>query len=189
MINKLDIFNKDINQDKELHGDSLNWANWQSSLSIVACKYCKDQHGKIFDISALNGKTNVNAHPNCVCIYVPMRTKVVGTATDKGMDGVDFYLMFLGVLPDDYLSKDEAENLGWIPETGNLLSVLPGKIIGGDIYSNREGKLPDGYNRKWYEADFNYTGGFRNDCRILYSNDGLIFVSYDHYHTFYEITQ
>ena len=38
-----------------------------------------------------------------------------------------------------------------------------------------------------YEADFDYSGGYRNDCRLLYSNDGLIFVTYDHYATFYEI--
>ena len=60
--------------------------------------------------------------------------------------------------------------------------------IGGDEYINDDGKLPMVNGRKWYEADFDYYGGFRNDCRILYSNDGLIFVSYDHYQTFYEIT-
>jgi len=43
--------------------------------------------------------------------------------------------------------------------------------------------------RVWYEADINYESGFRNRQRILYSNDGLVFASYDHYHTFYEITK
>ena len=60
-------------------------------------------------------------------------------------------------------------------------------MIGGDEDINDQGKLPAANNRTWYEADFNYHGGFRNDCRILYSNDGLIFVTYDHYKTFYEI--
>ena len=41
--------------------------------------------------------------------------------------------------------------------------------------------------RVWYEADINYTGGYRNTHRILYSNDGLIFVTYNHYETFYEV--
>ena len=41
----------------------------------------------------------------------------------------------------------------------------------------------------WYEADINYTGGYRNGHRILYSNDGLMFATYDHYETFYELTQ
>jgi len=41
----------------------------------------------------------------------------------------------------------------------------------------------------WYEADINYTGGARNRERVVYSNDGLVFVTYDHYHTFYEVTR
>ena len=70
---------------------------------------------------------------------------------------------------------------------GNLADILPGRMIGGDKYKNRDGRLPDAPGRVWYEADFDYTGGYRNDCRLLYSNDGLIFVTYDHYLTFYEI--
>lgn len=54
-------------------------------------------------------------------------------------------------------------------------------------YKNRNGKLPSKNGRVWYEADINYTGGYRNDDRILFSNDGLIFVTYDHYETFLEI--
>ena len=67
-------------------------------------------------------------------------------------------------------------------------NVLPGKMIGGDTYRNKEGKLPNTPERIWHEADINYDGGYRKDARILYSNDGLIFVTYDHYQTFYEIT-
>ena len=189
MIHKLDIFTKDLQQDKELNGDSLNWANWQSSLSIVTCQYCKDQHGKICDISILNGKTNVNAHPNCICIYVPMRTKAVGTATDMGLDGADFYLMFFGALPGYYIDKKALNKLGWNNGKKKVSSILPGKMIGGDDYDNSDDKLPYAPDRKWYEADINYTSGKRNNQRIVYSNDGLIFVTYDHYHTFYEITQ
>ena len=47
--------------------------------------------------------------------------------------------------------------------------------------------LPDLNGRIWYEADFNYVSGWRNDYRVLYSNDGLIFITYDHYKTFYEL--
>lgn len=70
---------------------------------------------------------------------------------------------------------------------GNLAEVLPGRIIGGDIFENRKHKLPEAPERVWYEADFDYAGGYRNSFRLLYSNDGLIFVTYDHYVTFYEI--
>ena len=69
-----------------------------------------------------------------------------------------------------------------------LSSVLPGKMVGGDIYANDDNKLPTAPGRIWYEADINYVTGKRNRQRIVYSNDGLIFVTYDHYQTFYEIT-
>jgi hypothetical protein len=84
---------------------------------------------------------------------------------------------------------DEAIKAGWKQKKGNLNEVLPGYMIGGDVYHNKSKKLPDAPGRVWYEADINYESGFRNRQRILYSNDGLIFASYDHYHTFYEITK
>ena len=54
-------------------------------------------------------------------------------------------------------------------------------------YFDLHGKLPSVDGRIWYEADINYTGGIRNSSRILYSNDGLVFVTYDHYFTFNQI--
>lgn len=85
-----------------------------------------------------------------------------------------------------YFKKD-AKLQGWKPIQGNLDQVLPNMMIGGDIYKNRNGHLPYWPGRVWYEADINYTGGFRTRHRILYSNDGLVFVTYDHYETFIEI--
>ncbi|MBR6651151.1 MAG: hypothetical protein IKL36_07050 [Clostridia bacterium] len=90
--------------------------------------------------------------------------------------------------PDKYVTRKEAKMQGWDPELGNLDKILPGKSIGGNVFSNKEGKLPQKYDRIWYEADIDYISGYRNNSRILYSNDGLIFVTYDHYKTFYEIT-
>lgn len=55
------------------------------------------------------------------------------------------------------------------------------------FYENRDGHLPSAPGRIWYEADINYEVGYRGTERILFSNDGLIFVTYDHYHTFVEI--
>ena len=101
--------------------------------------------------------------------------------------GADSYLVYEQKLPDYYITKSEARLLGWIPNRGNLDAVAPSKTIYGGIYHNRNGKLPSEENRIWYEADINYIGGFRGHDRILFSNDGLIFVSYDHYKTYYEI--
>ena len=89
-------------------------------------------------------------------------------------------------LPDYYITKKEARDKGWIAAEGNLCDVLPGKAIGGDVFTNREGNLPDKNNRTWYEADLNYNCGRRNADRVLFSNDGLIFVTHDHYKTFDE---
>lgn len=89
-------------------------------------------------------------------------------------------------LPDCYITKKEARELGWIPSEGNLCDVLPGRAIGGDYFGNREGKLPKKPGRKYYEADLNYNCGRRNADRVVYSNDQLIFVTKDHYKTFIE---
>ncbi len=115
-----------------------------------------------------------------------MRTKGVGTATEDGSLGADVYLTYQQTLPDNYMSMKEARKLGWNAKEGNLDVVAPGKMLYGD-HQNRYGKLPSAPGRSWYEADINYSGGYRNHDRILFSSDGLIFVTYDHYKTYYEI--
>jgi len=62
--------------------------------------------------------------------------------------------------------------------------VLPGRAIGGDRFSNRERRLPMQAGRQWYEADVNYNCGHRDADRLLYSSDGLIFLTTDHYRSF-----
>ncbi len=117
-----------------------------------------------------------------------MRTKEVGTATDRGFDGADAWLLYRNRLPDYYVTKDVAKTKGYRRKKNNLADVLPGYMIGGDEFLNDKKKLPCAHGRIWYEADIDYTYGKRNLKRILYSNDGLVFVSEDHYQTFYEIT-
>lgn len=87
-------------------------------------------------------------------------------------------------LPEYYITKSEARKLGWIAARGNLCEVLPGKAIGGDYFGNYEGNLPKAKGRKYYEADINYDCGRRDAQRLVYSNDGLIFITKDHYKTF-----
>lgn len=89
-----------------------------------------------------------------------------------------------GHLPEYYLTKNEARKQGWIASQGNLCKVLPGKAIGGDRFGNREGLLPQKEGRIWYEADLNYDCGRRGAHRLLFSDDGLIYVTGDHYKTF-----
>lgn len=96
------------------------------------------------------------------------------------------YLKKNGVLPEYYITKSEAKSYGWVPSKGNLCEVLPGRAIGGDIWSNRQKSLPVKSGRKYFEADLNYHCGNRNANRVVFSNDGLVFVTYDHYKTFQE---
>ena len=90
-------------------------------------------------------------------------------------------------LPDYYLTKNEARRRGWNPGKGNLCDVLPGKAIGGDRFANREKRLPQRAGRQWYEADVNYRCGHRDADRLVYSSDGLVYLSTDHYRSFKQV--
>ncbi|KQR92484.1 ribonuclease N [Chryseobacterium sp. Leaf180] len=85
-------------------------------------------------------------------------------------------------LPDYYITKNEAKKLGWKPESGNLCEVLPKKAIGGDHFGDREKRLPE--NSNYYEADVNYNCGTRGTDRIIFSTDGTVYLTKDHYKTF-----
>ena len=100
---------------------------------------------------------------------------------------VSFYIYTYGELPDNYLTKDEAYALGWDSSKGNLWDVADGMSIGGDKFGNREGLLPKEKGRVYYECDIDYEGGYRNGKRIVFSNDGLIYYTEDHYESFEEI--
>ncbi|GAA3611870.1 ribonuclease domain-containing protein [Gibbsiella greigii] len=123
----------------------------------------------------------------------PASANVPATAAAESIDRltqqarVVSYLKQRQRLPDYYISKKQAREQGWDARDGNLCSVLPGKAIGGDRFSNREGQLPAASNRIWREADINYRCGRRGAERLLFSNDGLIFVTHDHYKNFIRV--
>ena len=102
-------------------------------------------------------------------------------------DEVAEYLHEFGHLRPNYLTKKEAQDLGWVASKGNLWEVAPGKSIGGDRFGNREGLLPEAPGRKYYECDIDFDGSYRNAKRIIYSNDGLIFYTEDHYESFQQL--
>ncbi|NLO22275.1 MAG: ribonuclease [Syntrophomonadaceae bacterium] len=103
-------------------------------------------------------------------------------------DEVALYINKYQQLPKNYLTKKEASDLGWESSEGNLWDVSDKMSIGGDIFGNREGKLPNAQGRIWYECDVNYDGGFRGAERLVFSNDGLIYYTQDHYKTFSRIS-
>ena len=98
-------------------------------------------------------------------------------------DTVALYLMKYGTLPQNYITKAEAQALGW--EGGSLLEYAPGKSIGGDRFGNYEGALPEAEGRTYTECDIDTAGADERGAeRIVFSNDGLIFYTADHYETF-----
>ena len=165
---------------------SRNWKHWVTQIDLKTCKPCNKMNGKIYPMRELLS-VRPPLHPFCRCKIKPMQALVAGYASQDGTDGADYWVKMHGRLPDEYITADYAKSLGWIPKDGNLSEVAPGSIIGGDIFQNRNRHLPEAPGRQWYEADINYSGGFRGDYRLVYSNDGLIFASYDHYRTFVEI--
>ena len=97
------------------------------------------------------------------------------------------YIHTFNKLPSNYITKNEATKLGWVSSKGNLWDVTDEMSIGGDKFGNREGLLPKKNGRQWYECDVNYYGGYRGSERILYSNDGLIYYTDDHYESFTQL--
>ncbi len=85
-------------------------------------------------------------------------------------------------LPNYYITKSEAKSKGWNPSKGNLCDVLPGKAIGGDKFSNREKQLPKG--EQYYEADVNYNCGNRGADRIVFTKNGDVWLTKNHYKSF-----
>ena len=105
-----------------------------------------------------------------------------GSCTSK--EEVAAYIHEYGHLPSNFITKKEAKNLGWVSSEGNLGEVAPGMSIGGDYFGNFEGNLPEAKGRDYYECDIDTDGSYRGAKRIVFSNDGLIYYTEDHYETF-----
>jgi len=96
-------------------------------------------------------------------------------------EDVSLYLTLYGELPENFITKKEARALGW--SGGSLEPYAPGKCIGGDRFGNYEGILPDG--REYHECDIDTLGAeSRGAKRLVFSGDGLIYYTEDHYESF-----
>lgn len=106
---------------------------------------------------------------------------IAGSYTTK--EDVALYIHQYGMLPGNFITKSQARKLGW--EGGSVEPFAPGKCIGGDRFHNYEGFLPDAPGRVWTECDIETLGGgSRGAKRIVFSNDGLIYYTHDHYESF-----
>ena len=100
-------------------------------------------------------------------------------------DEVAAYLTEYGHLPSNYITKKQAQALGW--QGGSLEPYAPGCSIGGDRFGNYEGTLPDG---SYHECDLNTRGADKRGAeRLVYADDGRIYYTADHYESFEEITE
>ena len=103
--------------------------------------------------------------------------------TYNSVEDVSLYLYTYDHLPDNYITKDEARELGWTG--GSVEQAAPGCAIGGDRFGNREGLLPKAGGRQYYECDIDTIGeNSRGAKRIVWSDDGLIYYTEDHYESF-----
>ena len=102
-------------------------------------------------------------------------------------DEVALYLHTYGKLPKNFISKKDAEEQGFRFGEGDFGEAFPGMSVGGSRFGNYEGQLPEKAGRRYYECDIDYQGGRRNAKRLVYSNDGLIFYTDDHYKSFTQL--
>lgn len=98
-------------------------------------------------------------------------------------EDVALYLHLYAHLPQNFITKKDARALGW--NGGGLDDYADGKCIGGDRFGNYEGLLPDAPGREYHECDIDTLHAVsRGAKRIVYSNDGLIYYTEDHYESF-----
>ncbi|MBN6363767.1 ribonuclease [Providencia rettgeri] len=140
-----------------------------------------------------NGGDKTPSEPSVNQSNPPSREAITPKETpqpiDKltAQDNVVSFMEKYQKLPAFYMTKKQASEAGWDAKKGNLCDVLPGRAIGGDRFSNREKSLPIAQGRQWFEADINYRCGHRGADRLLYSSDGMIFVTHDHYKSFTQV--
>lgn len=109
------------------------------------------------------------------------QSKIVEGNKYYSKEDVAEYIHTYKKLPSNYITKAEADKKNWSTKDKVF-------VIGGDRFGNREGKLPKKSGRKYFEADVQ--AGYSNNRgaeRIIFSDDGLIFYTKDHYNSFEQL--
>ena len=127
-------------------------------------------------------------------VAVAGEAEVAAFAQEQGLEDVEGFVEAVtsvrrtGRLPARWLTKDAAQREGWRPGR-DLCDSAPDRAIGGDRFGNRERRLPMAKGRTWREADLDFDCGRRGAKRLLFSSDGLVYLTTDHYETFEEVPQ
>ena len=143
-----------------------------------------------YDIPIVSDTPTENTPTDVNTTSPPAQTEAQEDAAPIDEDGVytskedvALYLHTYGKLPSNFITKKEAQDLGWTG--GSLEPYAPGKCIGGTYFGNYEGLLPTKPGRTYAECDIGTLGkSSRGAKRLVYSNDGLIYYTEDHYETF-----
>ena len=142
--------------------------------------------------AAVTGKRKKKATPTPEAAVTAAPAETPETTEEPGPiiepQAIADFLFEHGELPDNFITKKEAQELGWKTRYRYVSDAAPGMSIGGDYFGNYEGKLPVIKGRKYYECDCWYTEGPRSEYRIIYSNDGHVWYTEDHYNTFTEMS-
>ncbi|MDD6799267.1 MAG: ribonuclease domain-containing protein [Firmicutes bacterium] len=168
---------------------------------LTSCAYIGDIAGTIIDAAIENVSTDDNANipdskedtsgaadSQTESQSEPRQTEEAGKLPDENgvytsKDDVALYIRTFNKLPGNFITKEQARALGW--SGGGLDKYASGKCIGGDRFGNYEGLLPRKSGRIYYECDIDTLGEpSRGAKRIVFSNDGLIYYTEDHYQTF-----
>ncbi|RAP46471.1 MAG: ribonuclease [Methanosphaera sp. rholeuAM74] len=135
--------------------------------------------GSLFAFNGDGGNSSLNAS-----IDVADTVNVTEDGEYVSVEEVSAYIKKFHKLPGNYITKKEAQSLGW--SGGPLKSYAPGKSIGGDVFTNRQGLLPP--SSKYIECDIDANGTSRGPKRIVYSTDDYrVYYTSDHYNSFKEV--
>lgn len=147
--------------------------------------------GSVADTEEAPSATNTptpTKEPDPTATPKPTATPTPEPAIDEdgwyySKEDVALYIYTYGKLPENFITKSEAQDLGWTG--GTVENYKEGAAIGGDKFGNREGLLPKISGRQYYECDIDTKGkGSRGAKRIVFSDDGLIYYTDDHYESF-----
>ncbi|PEZ03303.1 hypothetical protein CN326_18410 [Bacillus sp. AFS018417] len=129
--------------------------------------------------------TKGTGNPGASNIALYIQYKQVLKTTELANPLVDS-LRQTGKLPSNFVTKVDAAQNGWRPGKA-VNNYVPGGQIGGDVFQNTTQVLPAALGRVWYEADVGLSNTMSRSkqpgTRLLYSNDGLMYITYDHYNT------
>lgn len=159
---------------------------WFSGNSSVAYADGKKVYARSVGEAVITAKCNGISYSCQVKVSSGETNELRENGIYTSKEKVALYIHTYEKLPQNYITKAQARSLGW--EGGSLLSYAPYKCIGGDVYSNYEKTLPVKKGRKYYECDINTLGALRRGSeRLVYSNDGLIYYTSDHYASFIKL--